>query len=545
MSGIAKKLAKIVKGDRISSIWIIPIVTVVVGVWMVCSHFAEQGPNITLLANNASGIVAGKTVIKSRSVDVGIVESVTLSDDFNQVVIKGQIYKDMAPLLKNDSIFWLVKPQIGREGISGLGTLLSGEYIELVPGNETAAFKNQPFELTDTPPLSTPNEPGIRVNLNSHQNGVLPRGAPVMFRGFTVGNVENSEFDIASRTMKYQVFIPKPYDVLVTENVKFWKEGGVNLSLSPRGASLDIPSLDVLLSGGISFDVPNGAKFGEPVKSLTTFNLYADKRATQESEYTDFHPFLLFFDESISGLSEGASVEYRGIRIGTVEEVPFYNKKMLEKSSVLSFNIPVLIHIEPGRLSDVIDEPIDLSDLIIKEQKNGLRASLKSANLLTGALYVDLDFYSDVNNNSPDLAVEMFGYDTIATIPGGLSQLQAKLGQALDNFNQLPLDKTVNELNSSLEKIQQLLDSVMNITNSKDMQALPTDLKQAIQSLNTTLQSIQPGSTLHNQLSADLNKFESMMDQLTPLLNTLNEKSNALIFAAPTKEDPQPKAKGN
>lgn len=545
MSVISGKLAKIIKSDRISAIWIIPIVTLIIGVWMVYSHFAGQGTTITLLAHDANGIIAGKTVIKSRSVDVGIVESVTLSQDFDQVVIKGQIYKNMEPLLKNDSIFWLVKPQIGREGVTGLGTLLSGVYIELVPGYEKGSFKNRPFDLSDNPPLSTPNAEGIRINLVSSQSGVLPRGAPVMFRGYTVGKIENSEFDIESRNMKYQLFIPKPYDSLVTENVRFWKEGGINLSLSSKGASLDIPSLDVLLSGGVSFDVPNGAKFGSEVKSMTTFNLYEDKKATQSSEYTDFHPFLLFFNESISGLSEGSPVQYRGITIGTVAEVPFYTQDMLEKTSVLSYNIPVLIHIEPGRLTDVIDVPIDLSELIIKEQKNGLRASLKSANFFTGSLYVDLDFYPDVDNKTPGLAAKEFGYDTIATIPAGLSQLQAKLGQALDNFNKLPLDKTVTELNDSLAKIQTLLDSVTKITNSKDTQSLPKDLKETIRSLNETLQGLQPGSTLHNQLNADMKKFESMMEQLTPLLNTLNEKSNALIFAAPTKTDPEPKAKGN
>lgn len=546
MSVIVKKLAKIMKGDRISSIWVIPIITLVIGVWMIYSHFAEQGQTITLLTNDANGIVAGKTVIKSRSVDVGIVESVTLSSDFNQVVIEGQIYKDMQPLLKNDSIFWLVKPQIGREGVTGLGTLLSGVYIELVPGDEKTAFKNRPFDLSNNPPVSAPNASGIRINLNSTQDGVIPQGAPVMFRGYKVGNVETSEFDIKSRNMKYQLFINKPYDTLVTENVKFWKDGGINLSLSPKGASLDVPSLDVLFSGGISFDVPEGIKFGDAVKPSTTFDLYENKKATENIQYTDYHPFLLFFNDSISGLSEGSPVEYRGIRIGTVMEVPFYNDSMLKESNILSYTIPVLIHIEPGRLSEFIDKPIDLSELIIKEQKAGLRASLKSANFFTGALYVDLDFYSDLND-SVELTPPMkkFGYDTIATVSSGLSQLQTKIGVALDNFNKLPLDKTVGELNSSLQKIQELLDSVNKISQSKDMQSLPKDLKATLESLNSTLQGIQPGSTLHNQLSTDMKKFENMMEQLTPLLDTLNEKSNALIFAAPTKKDPEPKAKGN
>jgi len=541
----SNKLAKSLKINRISAVWIIPIITLIMGVWMVYAHFADQGVAITLLADDANGITAGKTVIKSRSVDVGIIESVTLSKDYQQVVLKGRIYPNMEPLLKNDSVFWLVKPQIGREGVSGLGTLLSGVYIELIPGNEKSHFDHNPFNLSDNPPLAGPNVQGIRINLNSSQSDVLPRGAPVMFRGFTVGNVETSNFDINARQMKYQLFIPKPYDVLVTDNVRFWKEGGVNFSLSPRGANLDIPSLAVLLSGGISFDVPTGSKFGAPAKSLTTYELYTDKNAIQDSQYTNYHEFLLFFTDSISGLSAGAPVEYRGIRLGTVSKVPFFTPDMLKSSSVLSYNIPVLIHIEPGRLTEVSKDRIDLTELLIQEQKAGLRASLKSINFLTGSLYVDLDFYPELKDEKIDPEEKEFGFDTIATISTGLSQIQLKLIQTLDNFNQLPLNKTVTEFNQSLAEIKKLVNSLNKITTTKEMQNLPRDMKKTLASINATLEGLQPGSTFNNQLTNDLKKFESLMDQLTPLLNTLNDKSNALIFAAPKKSDPQPKAKGN
>ena len=161
----SSKLAKIIKIRAISAIWIIPIVTAIVGLWIIYSHYTDRGTSFTLLAKDASGIVAGKTVIKNRSVDIGIVDEVTLSEDFEKVVIKGRIYNDMEPLLKKDSIFWVVKPEIGRDGVTGLGTILSGVYIELASGNDTHSFKNNPFILSDNPPLSDPSIKGIRVNL--------------------------------------------------------------------------------------------------------------------------------------------------------------------------------------------------------------------------------------------------------------------------------------------------------------------------------------------------------------------------------------------
>ncbi|MCO6547834.1 MAG: intermembrane transport protein PqiB [Gilliamella sp.] len=540
----SSKLAKIIKIRAISAIWIIPIVTAIVGLWIIYSHYADRGTSFTLLAKDASGIVAGKTVIKNRSVDVGIVDEVTLSDDYQQVVIKGRVYSDMAPLLKNDSIFWVVKPEIGRDGVTGLGTILSGVYIELAAGNDTHSFQNKPFVLSDTPPLSDPSIKGIRLNLESEQNGVIPRGASIMFHGYRVGNVETSEFDVESRKMKYQIFITKPYDVLVTQNVRFWKEGGINLTLSSRGASLDVPSLDVLMSGGISFDLPEGSKLGAPAEQNAVYTLYEDKKSIQDSQYTEYKEFLIMLSDSISGLTEGVPVEYHGIRLGTVSKVPFYTAEMLDKTSILNKRVPILIRIEPDRLSELVDEKIDIAALIMKEQKNGLRASLKTSNMFTGALYIDLDFYPELKNKYDPQLAKQFGYDTIEATSTGIAQIQAKIMQLLDNFNNLPLNNTLSQFNQSLASSEQLMKSLNQIMASKEMQNMPKDLQKTLRSLNETMKELQPGSELNNQMKESLQKVQQMMDELTPLLNTLNDKSNALIFSAPAKKDQEPKAKG-
>ena len=540
----SSKLAKIIKIRAISAIWIIPIVTAIVGLWIIYSHFADRGTPFTLLAKDASGIVAGKTVIKNRSVDIGIVDEVTLSKDFEKVVIKGRIYNDMEPLLKNDSIFWVVKPEIGRDGVTGLGTILSGVYIELASGNDTHSFKNNPFILSDNPPLSDPSIKGIRVNLESDQSGVIPRGASVMFHGYRVGNVETSEFDVDSRKMKYQIFITKPYDALVTQNVRFWKEGGIDLSLSSSGASLNVPSLDVLMSGGISFDLPDGSKLGAPAEQHAVYKLYEDKKSIQDSQYTEYKEFLIMLSESISGLAEGAPVEYHGIRLGTVSKVPFYTAEMLNKTFILNQKVPVLIRIEPDRLSELVDEKIDIATLIMDEQKNGLRASLKTSNMFTGALYIDLDFYPELKNKYNAKLSTLYGYNTIETTSTGIAQIQAKVMQLLDNFNNLPLNNTMTEFNKSLASTQRLMNSLNQIMASNEMQNIPKDLQETLRTLNETMKGIQPGSELNKQMNESLQKVQQMMDELTPLLNTLNDKSNALIFSAPNKKDQEPKAKG-
>ena len=489
-------------------------------------------------------IVAGKTVIKSRSVDVGVIESVTLSEDFSQVVIKGRLNQNMDSLLNKNSIFWIVKPQIDKDGVSGLGTLLSGVYIELSPGSGTDEYNNKPFQLLESAPLASPNTPGIRINLVSTQSGVISKGAPVLFRGFKVGNVETSDFDPLNRSMTYRLFIKHPYESLVTENVRFWREGGVNFDLSPRGASLEVPSIEVLLAGGISFDLPDGAAAGNQATELAKYTLFDDKRSIQESQYTQYKEYLLFFKDSIAGLSKGAPVEYRGIRLGTVWEVPYYVPEMTSIAA-FKFNIPVLIRMEPERLSEVKVDGFALLDTFIAEQKNGLRAAIKSANLFTGSMYIDLDFYTEGIEQTNATPEKAYGLDVIQTVPAGLSQIQAKVIQTLDNLNRLPLDQTVAEMNKVLAEGQKLLDSLNGMASSKEAQNIPKDLQNTIKRLEETLKGLQPGSDFHNSLQTDMEKFGQTLEKLQPLLDTLNEKSNALIFAAPTKQDPQPKAREN
>ena len=246
--------AKISKLKSWSPVWVIPIVTLLLGAWVLFYHFSNQGPEVTLITYNAEGIEAGKTKIKSRSVDIGVVESVTLDDNFSRVIIKARLNNEMKELLRTDSAFWIVKPTIGRDGVTGLGTLLSGAYIELQPG--LAAKEHFEFTLLDTPPLASPDAKGIRVVLVSDKAGQLNPGDPVLFRGYRVGSVETSNFDMDKRDMRYQLFINAPYDKLISSNVRFWKDSGIAFDMSSQGVHVEMGSIATLLTGGVSFDVP-------------------------------------------------------------------------------------------------------------------------------------------------------------------------------------------------------------------------------------------------------------------------------------------------
>ncbi|WP_318581135.1 intermembrane transport protein PqiB [Providencia stuartii] len=535
--------AKISKLKSWSPVWVIPIVTVLIGAWILFYHFSHQGPEVTLITYNAEGIEAGKTKIKSRSVDIGIVESVTLDDNFSRVVIKARLNSDMKDLLRADSAFWIVKPTIGREGVTGLGTLLSGVFIELQPGNSKK--EHNKFTLLDSPPLASPDAKGIRVILVSDRAGQLNPGDPVLFRGYRVGSVETSNFDMSKRDMRYQLFINAPYDKLISTNVRFWKDSGIAFDMSSQGIHVELGSIATLLTGGVSFDVPAGWAPGEGVKENTEFKLFDNQSSIQNSLYTEYQDFVLFFSDSVRGLQPGAPVEFRGIRLGTVAQVPFYTKGLDQKLDN-DFRIPVLIHIEPERFAKDVGADFNLKNELKLAMKDGLRASLKSGNLLTGALFVDLDFVPNVPEYKGPTVVA--GYKVIPTTSGGLAQIQQKVISVLDKINAMPIEPMLNQTTQTLaegqktiKEAQVMLAELNKVMGSKEFQKLPQDLQKTLNEMNRAMQGFQPGSPAYNKMVDNMQRLDQVLREVQPLLRTLNNKSNALVFEAEPSKDPVPK----
>ncbi|EOI3546513.1 intermembrane transport protein PqiB [Cronobacter dublinensis] len=535
--------AKIKKVKNWSPVWIFPIITALIGAWILFYHYSHQGPVVTLMTTNAEGIEGGKTTIKSRSVDVGVVESAVLTDDLHHVEIKARMNPGMEKLLYGDSVFWVVKPQIGREGVTGLNTLLSGSYIELQPGSKGSVPES--YKLLDAPPLAPPDAKGIRVILDSSKAGQLNPGDPVLFRGYRVGSVETSTFDPQKRSISYQLFINAPNDRLVTSNVRFWKDSGIAVDLSSSGMRVEMGSLSTLFSGGVSFDVPDGWELGQPVAEKTAFTLYDDQRSIQESLYTEHIDYLLFFKDTIRGLQPGAPVEFRGIRLGTVSQVPFFVPGLRQAVNT-DYSIPVLVRIEPERLANQIGEDPDVASHLHDLMKKGLRATLKTGNLVTGQLFVDLDFYPKA---PPVTTIASYnGYPVIPTVSSGLAQIQQRLMDTLDKINNLPLNpmieqatNTLSESQRTMRRLQTTLDNLNQLTSSQSAQELPADMQKTLRELNRSMQGFQPGSAAYNKMVADMQRLDQVLRELQPVLRTLNEKSNALVFESKEKKDPQPK----
>jgi len=540
--------ATIKKQKKISAIWIIPILALFIGAWMLFQYIDNKGTEITINMPTAEGIKVGKTEIRSLNVKVGIVTSVTLSENYDHIQIKAQMNKDSQRMLNDKTQFWVVKPRVGSEGISGLDTILSGAYIQIQPGDSKT--KKLTFEALDLPPVAPLGSKGKRVILSHNNAGKLSVGDPVSYQGFTVGRVEKTSFDLKTKKALYQLFIFEPYDDLLLSGSQFWLTSGVDVQLNADGIKVQVDSLQSLVSGGVTFGIPAGERAGTPFASdVVKLTLFDNYEQVQNGLYKQYVKFIMEFDETIRGLTVGAPVEYRGIRIGTVLQAPY--DMMVPQGDTSSVKIQVLIKIELGRLFNA-DRNLSLSNFretIEEHFKSGLKGQLKSGNLLTGALFIDTEF----DTPNPDFKITKVGeYDVFPTKKGGLAMIQEQISSFMDKFNKIPLNevagsmtKTMNSLNQTLTSANNTFDKLNEIISQKEIQTIPADVQTSLQQLQQTLAGFSPNSVMYNNLEQTLDKVEKVMLELQPVLKQINDKPNSLIFGEDQVADPIPTKRAN
>ncbi|HBW98707.1 MAG TPA: mammalian cell entry protein, partial [Pseudoalteromonas sp.] len=312
--------ANVTTKPKISAIWIIPLIALLVGIWMLYQYQANVGPTIYIKMPHAEGIIAGKTEIKVRSVKIGQIDAIRLSDSQDSVIARAQIDKNYNELLTDDAKIWVVKPRIDETGISGMSTLLSGVYLEFSPG-ESKKLKER-FVLQDEPALIGKDVKGGRFQLLSYNAEVLEVSTGIFFKNYKIGQIETATFDWKNQAMKYGIFINEPYQNLITLNSIFWVNAGIEIDLSADGINISTGSLSKLLKGGISVGLPEQQAPGDLAQDGHNFSLSQSYKEALEERFYDFDYYIIDFEQSIRGLRPGAPVEYRGTRIGTVVEAP-------------------------------------------------------------------------------------------------------------------------------------------------------------------------------------------------------------------------------
>lgn len=531
------------RGRGISPIWIIPIVAVVLGLWMVVHTFMTEGPEIEIRFDTAQGLEAGKTKVKFRNVQVGLVEDVALTDDLEGVLALVKLDREVADMLREDTRFWVVTARLGGGTISGLDTVISGAYIQMSPGDGAPGARK--FEALDVPPLTPVGTSGIRVTLFSDKGSSVSTGDSVLFNGYKVGRVESMEFDPEQRQMQYKLFIDAPFHTLVNSSVRFWDVSGISFKAGADGVRVNVGALDTVLLGGVAFGVPPGLPPGKEIQADTSFKLYSSYEDTMANPYRYGVYYVVSFAQSLRGLLPGAPVEYRGIPIGRVERI------MIEESVAFSAQrggagagapLPVLIYMEPGRLEmPDLPESLELFQRSVERGVgNGMRASLSTGSLVTGSKYIDIDYFPDAEEASLGTFAE---YTTIPTISTGLQQVEQKLFTLLDKFNALPLEGTVESATAALDNLSDTLDSLKVVLDPEAMKALVANLNGALADLRQALEGFSPDSELYRNLNANLADLDRVVKNLDSVTDTLAKKPNAMVTGAKVPADPIPEAR--
>src|SRR5215211_6136348 len=205
-----KPPAAMVKRRRgISIVWAIPIVAALIGAFLAYRAYTERGPTITLTFRTAEGLEAGKTKLRYLDVEVGTAQTVTIAPDLKHIIVSAEMVPGAEAYLRERTSFWIVKPRIGVGGVSGLGTLLSGAYIGLAPGEGASS---RAFAGLEEPPPIDANQAGRRYTLTAASLGSISRGAPIFYRGLDIGQVLDHQLAPDARSLQISIFVRAPHD---------------------------------------------------------------------------------------------------------------------------------------------------------------------------------------------------------------------------------------------------------------------------------------------------------------------------------------------
>lgn len=470
-------------------VWLIPFVAALVGGWLAVKAVLDKGPVITIKFKTAEGLEAGKTKLKYKDVEVGLVTSVSLAPDLSGVVATAEMGKGASEYLVDDMQFWVVRPRISGGSVSGLSTLLAGSYIGVALGKSPVKAKH--FVGLDVPPVFTAEVPGREFILRSEDLGSLDVGAPVYFRRLQVGQVAGYELNKDGKGVVLSIFVNAPYDAYVTTNTRFWHASGIDVALDSTGIKVQTQSMVSIVLGGLAFETPSQGKGAPQAEPKTQFELYANR--TEALKYPDaiVEHYLLSFDESLRGLAPGAVVDFRGIPVGEV--VAIHSRFDPVKNSI---ELPVEIKTFPERLGSrqvgkgpkpgrIGSDPRKVLDAFVAQ---GLRAQLRTGNLLTGQLYIALDFFPNAKKASINWQASP---PELPVISGNLEDLKSSLAGVARKLEKIDYEAIGNELRQTLQSTNQLM-LRLDREITPEARALLTDTRQAIVSIERTLGGDSP-----------------------------------------------------
>jgi paraquat-inducible protein B len=522
--------------SRLPLIWILPAVVILAGAFVVIHEKLAQGTSIEIRFHNAEDLEANKTKIRYKDVEIGEVRDIHVSPDRQQVIVTAVIHRDASDYLVADTRFWVVRPRVSAAGVTGLGTLVSGAYISVDVGRSVSRIDH--FVGLEVPPIVTAGLLGREFILHASDLGSLSIGSSVFYRHLEAGQVVGYSLDPGGTGVTLKVFINSPFDTYVTGGTRFWQASGIDMSVSSDGVKLRTESLTAILQGGVAFNALPGSA-PTPVPVDTPFTLYLDQDRAMRPVESEIRTFVMYFKGSLRGLPPGAPVELHGIGVGEVKSV---DVEYDADAGALRF--PVVVDLYPqrirGRKAHRTPPPAAQSGsetasraLIDSLVAHGLRAELKTGNLLTGQKYVDLDMH-------PDAAAEKVWWDEqpaiFPTVSNGLDEIQDSMGSIARKLSKVPFDQISLRLLSTMASLEQTLKSTDQLMRHVDGSVAPqveATLAEAQAAMKNAKELLAQDAPLQSDLGATLVQLSRAAKAVTALVDYLERHPESLLRGKP------------
>jgi paraquat-inducible protein B len=448
---------------------------------------------------------------------------------------------DARPLLVEDTRFWIVRARLSGGEVSGLSTLLSGSYIG-IDGGRDGGESRRDFEGLESPPVLTSDESGREFRLTASTLGSLEVGSPIFLRRVRVGQVLGTDLDPDGRTLTLHIVVRAPYDKLVTANTRFWHASGLDVSVDAGGVRLRTESLLAVVVGGISFETPPEAGPPTPAAAGTRYTLFDSQASALRRPDWQTLEYTAVFADSVRGLAVGAPVEFKGFVIGEVAAVDIEFDPAISR-----FVFPVKLRIYRDLAATVAPQAeapaargasapgnhsrFPLEQLLSRRSvERGLRAQLRSSNLITGQRYVAIDFFPELRGEK--LAHLGSGAHEIPTTRDSFGELEASVSRIVKKLEAVPFDQVAADLQRTLASLDRAVNTTEQTVQRFGAELIPSakavldDARRTIEEVRTLAAQGQP---LPQQASTALRDLSRAADALRDLAEAIERQPESLL----------------
>ena len=557
----APKVKESKKIQLLTTIWLVPFLAMIIALWLAFQYYAKIGATIKISFKSNAGLIANQSQIKLRDVTVGMVTKISLSDDGTGVIVQAQMNREVSKYLNNKAKLWIVHPDVGSHGVSGLDTLLSGSYIELHGVKDESTQRH--FVGLENPYLDTEAQ-GKYYLLSAPQSYSISEGSNVYYRMMKIGRVERVGIAPNGEKINFTIFVEDRYSNYVNRKSKFYAQSSFSIDFSQAKIDMHLASLSQLVHGGISIYTPLQTLNSKDKKYKVTkgevFPLYKSLTQLKSKQLMDGEEsrvYTFIFSKMKHRLEIGSPVEFQGFQVGYITDI---ENKFNESNHSIESKIYALLY--TSAFKNNLKEKNTTSN-IESLVKDGLKAKLNSTIPIIGAEYINLVFdnqkkaeityqeeYPRFPTTSKKASINIL--DNAKNLLAKLEKLPLekllKSATKLIEESRKPIkkiltdvDKIVIRSQKPIEKILKDLEKTMKNINqfSRDeaLQQLPENTNRTLQELERTLQELQTfaqgydvDSQFSAELSATLHELSLAAESIGRVSRKLEKKPNSLLL---------------